>query len=49
MLKIEYVKATDGYTDATVDDVSLDVEPDVDTPPEHLDHQRPSPAGSRSP
>ena len=33
MLKIEYVKATDGKTDAAVDDVSLDVEPDV-TPPD---------------
>ena len=33
VLKIEYVKATDGYTDATVDDVSLDVEPDVTPPP----------------
>jgi hypothetical protein len=33
VLRIEYVKATDGYTDATVDDVSLDVEPDVTPPP----------------
>ena len=32
-LRIEYVKATDGYTDAVVDDVSLDVEPDVTPPP----------------
>jgi hypothetical protein len=33
VLKIEYVKATDGYTDAAVDDVSLDVEPDVTSIP----------------
>jgi hypothetical protein len=33
VLKNEYVKATDGYTDAAVDDVSLDVEPDVTSIP----------------
>jgi hypothetical protein len=33
VLRVDYAKPTDGYTDATVDDVSLDLVPDV-TPPQ---------------
>jgi hypothetical protein len=32
VLRVDYVKATDGYTDATLDDFSLDVDPDVTAP-----------------
>ena len=59
VLRFDYAKPTNGRTSATVDDVSLDVEPVTPTPTptpdadrrdaaRDLDHEPPSPAGSRS-